>query len=151
VAAYFFDSSGIVKRYAAELGSAWVQSLTAPAAGHEAHLARITGVEVVSALVRHSPPLTPPQLALTLAAFRHDFRTQYQLLEVSPGLVLAAMHLAEKHRLRGYDAVQLAGALELHGHYLARGQIVTFVSADGQLNAAATAEGLAVDDPTTHP
>jgi hypothetical protein len=28
---------------------------------------------------------------------------------------------------------------------------VTFISADQELNAAATAEGLAVDDPTTHP
>ena len=46
------------------------------------------------------------------------------------------------------DAVQLAAVLELNS--LSQGGIV-LVSADKDLNAAATAEGLAMDDPTTRP
>ena len=34
---YFFDSSGLVKRYIAEVGSAWVQSLCAPDAKLHLH------------------------------------------------------------------------------------------------------------------
>jgi hypothetical protein len=52
VAVYFFDSSALVKRYAQETGSAWVEVLTDPQAGHRLYLARITVVEVVAAVAR---------------------------------------------------------------------------------------------------
>ena len=53
----------------------------------------------------------------------------------------------ETYALRGYDAVQLAAALEVWA------QIPTtiLISGDGDLNAAATAEGMPVEDPNTHP
>jgi predicted nucleic acid-binding protein len=62
------------------------------------------------------------------------------------------MILAQTHGLRGYDAVQLAAALRVNSRRLSRrtsGAIL--VSADLELLAAATAEGLAVEDPNTHP
>ncbi len=43
MAAFIFDASGIVKRYLTEIGSAWVQGLTDPAAAHEAFLTRLVG------------------------------------------------------------------------------------------------------------
>jgi uncharacterized protein len=49
--------------------------------------------------------------------------------------------------LRGYDAVQLAAALEIHFQIPS----LTLLSAGVDLNAAAAAEGLSVDDPNTHP
>lgn len=52
MAVYFFDSSALVKRYVQETGSAWVMATTAPQAGHALYIARITAVEVVSALTR---------------------------------------------------------------------------------------------------
>jgi hypothetical protein len=51
VADYLFDSSALVKRYGSEVGTAWVVSLFPPA-GNRIHLARITAVEVVSAIAR---------------------------------------------------------------------------------------------------
>ena len=49
-------------------------------------------------------------------------------------------------------AVQLAVALELHNQRVSAGQsAVTLVSADQELNAAATAEILVVEDPNQHP
>jgi hypothetical protein len=43
--------------------------------------------------------------------------------------------------------VQLAAALEVRTH----APSLTFLSSDAELNAAAQAEGLAVDDPNLHP
>ena len=72
-------------------------------------------------------------------------------MEVTEQLTDSAMTLAERHALRGYDAVQLAAALEVHhARTLMSLSALTFVSADNSLNAAATAEGLVVDNPDTH-
>lgn len=58
---------------------------------------------------------------------------------------------ARKQKLRAYDAVQLAVALDVHRLQEAAGLgPVTLVSSDRDLNIAATAEGLTVDDPMTH-
>ena len=46
------DSSCLVKRYVNEIGSEWVLSITDPVAGNEIYTARITGVEVISAVSR---------------------------------------------------------------------------------------------------
>ena len=70
----------------------------------------------------------------------------------TPALFAEAMLAARKHRLRAYDAVQLAVVLEVHRLQRDAGLgPVTLVSADQDLNTAATAAGLAVDDPNTHP
>ena len=52
VTAYFLDSSALVKRYVAEVGTAWIQAMTVPAARNALLIARITWVEVLSALIR---------------------------------------------------------------------------------------------------
>ncbi len=52
MAAYFFDSSGLVKHYVREPGRAWARNLTRRGAPHPIYLARITPVEVTSAVAR---------------------------------------------------------------------------------------------------
>ena len=154
MAAYFFDSSALVKRYISEIGSAWVMGITAPAAGNSIHLVRITGAEVVSAITRvgRSGGISVAEATNAISDFRHDFANDYRISEVTPALVRQAMALAETHALRGYDAVQLAAALELNTRRLNFGlPAVTLVSADVALNAAAIAEGLTVEDPNSHP
>jgi len=49
---YYLDTSALSKRYVQEIGTAWVRALVAPAAGHTLLTARITMVEVYSALAR---------------------------------------------------------------------------------------------------
>jgi hypothetical protein len=61
--AYFFDSSAIVKRYVAELGSSWVFQLLDPAQGNRIYLARLTGVEVVAGLTRRGQPRPPDRVS----------------------------------------------------------------------------------------
>jgi predicted nucleic acid-binding protein len=154
VPVYFFDSSAMVKRYINEVGTGWVTSLTDPTAGNRIQVARITGVEVVSAITRRARDgsISTNDAAAAIALFRHHLTNRYFVSEVTRRLITDAMRLAENYALRGYDAVQLAAALALNDYWLSlRMPGLTLVSADGALNTAAVAEGLAIDDPNTHP
>jgi predicted nucleic acid-binding protein len=143
--AELFDTSTVVKRYALETGTPWVQTLADSAAGHFLFVARITDVEMTAAIARRRrlSSLTAAQAGQALAAFRQDFAQQYRIVEITISLMQEASRLADSHVLRAYDAVQLAAALEIH----AADSSLTLLSADAELNAAALAEGLAVDDP----
>jgi len=149
VAAYFLDTSTVLKRYVLETGTVWVQALAAPSARHSLFIVRITQAETVAAITRRERggTITPQDAATALADFQLDFARQYRIVEVSAGLVAQAATLARKHAQRGYDAVQLAAVLEIH----ATDPSLTLLSSDADLNAAALAEGLAVDDPNLHP
>lgn len=153
MAAYYFDSSALVKRYVAEVGTAWVTSILDPAVGNLLQVARLTGVELVSAIARRarSGSLSATHATAALTRFRADFKTRFQVVAITAPLVKEAMRLAEFHFLRGYDAVQLAAAVQVHRRCLTLGQTLTLVSADADLNAAASAEGLLVEDPNNHP
>jgi hypothetical protein len=71
--------------------------------------------------------------------------------ELRPGFLPASRFPSSFPRLRAYDAVQMATALDLHKDWTAdRLGTFAFVSADRNLNAAALAEGLTVDDPNSH-
>jgi len=150
VGVYYLDASGLVKRYVAETGTGWVQAITDPVNGHDVFVAKIAGPEAVSAFVRQTPPL--PKLATILANFRFDFHNQYQQLALTDAVIATAMRFVETHRLRGYDSVQLAAAVELHAVREAAGlPPLVFVSADVALHSAAATEGLVVEDPNAHP
>ena len=75
MAAYFFDSSAIVKRYLSEVGSGWVTNIVNLLAGNEVYLARITFVEVISAVTRKSrgSGLSAAGAMKAIADFRRDF------------------------------------------------------------------------------
>jgi predicted nucleic acid-binding protein len=151
---YFVDSSALVKRYVRETGTAWVRRLTHRKTGNSIYLARITAVEVAAAIARRrrGGTITPAKAASTLYRFRTHLTGRYTIIEVTPAHLTDAAKLANAHALRAYDAVQLAVAIEVDRIYQSRGSgPVTLVSADQALNAAATAEGLAVDDPNAHP
>ena len=154
MADYFFDTSALVKRHVNEVGSPWVRSLVHAKASHRVYIARITAVEVFSAITRrqHKGDLSPAQAGAILGHFRRHLIQRYHILELTPSLFTEAMRAARKHRLRAYDAVQLAFALEVHRLHqnVGLGPVI-LVSADQDLNTAATAEGMAVDDPTMHP
>ena len=149
MADYFLDASAVVKRYVQETGTAWIRTLAASATAHFIYLARITEVEVTSALARRrgQPGLSVAQARTALGLFRPDFAQDYRIAEITVPLLQRATLLADTHTLRGYDAVQLAAALEVRLQV----PLLILVSADADLNTAATAEGLPVEDPNTHP
>ena len=154
MAAYFFDSSALMKRYANETGTAWVINIFRPSQANRIYVAQITLAEIISALTRRtrSGRLLPAATAKGIARFRRAFYDPFRKIEITEALVEDAAVLAERHALRGYDAVQLAAALWANLNRMAEGgSSLTLVSADMELNAAAQAEGLAVDNPNNHP
>ncbi len=146
---YFLDTGAIVKRYVLETGTAWVRTLVAPATGNFIYLARITEVEVTSAIARRrgQPGFSPAQASVALGLFGQDLAQDYRIAEITVHLLRQAALLADTHALRGYDAVQLAAALEVRLQVPA----LVLVSGDGDLNTAATAEGLPVENPNAYP
>ncbi len=150
----FFDSSAIVKRYVSEIGSNFVDGLTDLKSGNLVMLSRITRVEVTAAIARRlkNGSITVADAQSALAAFQHDLANNYFTVEITPVLLSVAVSMATKHALRGYDAVQLAAALEENDEVMAFGlPPLTLVSADAELNKAAQVEGLNVENPNNHP
>jgi predicted nucleic acid-binding protein len=153
VADYFLDTSALVKRHVKEPGSAWVRSLTAPRTDHSLYIARITAVELFSAVTRRQRGghLSAAQAGAILGHFKRHLARRYNVLEVTAALLGEAMLLARKQGLRAYDAVQLAVAVEVDrlNRQAGFGPMI-FVSADRELNASAIREGLIVEDPAAY-
>jgi predicted nucleic acid-binding protein len=147
LADYYLDSSAVVKRYVAEAGSAWVRRITGPTSGNTIFISAITEVEVVAALSRRLQVLGTAMAAAACAALRADVGTFFQAIGLTRQVIMRASLLAERHALRGYDAVQLAAALEVNDTFVSGGLApITLVSVDVELNAAAQLEGISVLD-----
>ncbi len=153
MAGYYLDTSALVKHYARERGTVWARTLTDPAQGHALYTVRLTGAEMVAALSRkvRTGALSAADAAHAIHAFRQDWHAWSRVLSVRPALIDRAMDLAERHGLRGYDAVHLAAALAAAAARR-RSSLsdLTFVSADTNQRQAAAAEGLLVEDPNAH-
>lgn len=150
---YYFDSSALVKRYVTEAGTAWVNNLCAPSTDHVLYTVRISGAEIIAALFlrARTGSLAMSDVQAVAVRFKLDFRQRYQIVEVTEPLVNSAMVLAEKHGLRGYDAIQLAAAVELQAVRASVAlSVITLVSADDKLNMAAVTESLLVENPNDH-
>lgn len=134
----YLDSSALVKRYVAEVGSEEVNALIAVASA--TGTAVISHAEVSSALAKAARMrlLSLEEAASALQVFNAEWESliRLQLTEV---LVSRAASLAWEHGLRGYDAVHLAAALFWQDML---GDPVTLASYDRQLWEAAKVTGL---------
>ncbi len=152
---FYLDTSAVVKRYLPERGTAWVRGMSDPASGNTITLGEVTLVEVAAALAaRHRAPGGISRRARdnTLALFLQHFANEYEVTAISRPILDRAVELTQRHRLRGYDAVQLATGLAVNEVLVAAGLPgLTFVAADADLVAAARVEGLVADDPNFHP
>ena len=103
----------------------------------------IAFVEVRSGLARARFKDNPARLdgdgySKVLADFQTDWRTYFRI-RMSDRLIRQAADLAEKHRLRAYDAIHLASALAVRERVPDRILVSTW---DRELADAARAEGL---------
>lgn len=151
---YFCDTSAIVKRYVLEKGSGYINDLTDPQNGNLLLLSRITTVEFAAAIARRlkGNNIAKADSDDALYAFNRDFANKYVSFDVTNALLSVAADLATNHALRAYDAVQLAAALKANAEAIQFGlPPIVLISADGELNTAAIAEGLNVENPNDHP
>lgn len=154
MAYYYADSSMLVRRHAAEMGTLWVQTLTNPAANNSIITSQISTVGVLSAFQRkhREGGLTAIQVTQLTTDFLAVCTNEYDLVDVTAAILGKARTLVQQHPLRAYDAVQLASASLANTSLQAAGvEPLLFLAGDRQLLNAALAEGFAVDSPNLHP
>ena len=132
----YLDTSALVKLYVAEAGTEAVA--TAVERAQAWVTVRVTYAEARAAFAQHSRARGIAAGALRRVVRQLDEEWgHYSIVEVTDALVRRAGVLAERHRLRGYDAVQLSAAVDLR---VAGASDVAFASFDVRLNQAARRE-----------
>ena len=153
MATYFLDTSALIKRYIFEQGQAWILSLCNPAQGHNLYISQVALVEVVAAICRRAreQSISMAERDRLITVFRQDGKESYNIWLVDTDLYNLAGDLCRSHRLRAYDAVQLAGVLALRQYTLAnQAPEPIFVCADAGLLDIASVEGLQVENPSNY-
>ncbi len=150
---YYADSSALVKRHIPESGSAWIEQEFDAASGNRVITAKLTFVEVLSAMNRRQRETSIS--AAEYAKFSSDFlafvQNDYRIFELTDAVLLETQRLLETHPLRAGDAIQLASALLANaGLQSANLPGLIFLASDARLLTAANSEGLQTDDPQNH-
>jgi hypothetical protein len=151
----FFDTSALVKRYLVESGSAWVMRQMDPALGNTIIICEVTRVEAAAAIAARQRASGGISLADRDSAvdllLQHCDR-DYRNVRITPMILSRAVTLTQQHRLRGYDAVQLATALSVGDQYRAAGlPDLVLAATDDDLIVAARAEGFVAENPNQYP
>lgn len=148
---YFLDASAVVKRYLTEAGSEYIARLVDPSSANTIILAEISRVEVAAAIAarqRAGSQLTIKERDEAVALMLRHCDREYRMVPLTANVLGRAVELTQNHRLRGYDAVQLATALVTNGSLRGAGlQELVFVSADDDLMRATAAERLSSANP----
>jgi uncharacterized protein len=152
--AYFLDTSALIKRYIDEQGHQWVRALYITNPKHTLVISQITLAECVATLCRkareQSISLTERDAFIDLF-YRHRQRV-YQMVPVTNAVCVQAGTLCKAHRLRTYDAIQLASAILYRQQAIIEQKTLpTFTSADTQLIIVAQAEGFITESPLSYP
>jgi predicted nucleic acid-binding protein len=154
VAVVFVDTSALVKRYVLEAGTGWMRSFADPASANVLYVLNVSLVELTSAVTRRARAgdISAVDAALIVAQAGQHFGQGYAVVRLNDRDLALAAAVAGAHSLRAYDAIQLGAALELNASRLFVGlPPLVFISADQELKTAASAEGLAVENPNQFP
>jgi predicted nucleic acid-binding protein len=153
----YVDSSALIKHYIREAGSdALNAKLNDPSLHQPGVFISVLGyAEILATFARRlrENARLKRQTELLQKQFRDDWAFELTRVELGVGVLLFIPGLVGKYPLKGSDAIHLASALSLRdalrlGKEFGQGnRSMTFVSADKQLNRAASAEGLEVFNP----
>jgi hypothetical protein len=143
---YYLDTSALVKLYVREPGTEQMLQLAGRASGNTLAILSLARVEFRSALRRRERAGDVPHQAVdkALARVEGHLQNRYLVQPVTDAVIEQAMALLDRHPLRAYDAVQLAGCLSLQSRVE---QGPSFVCTDQDLLAAASKEGLSIFNP----
>ena len=144
----YLDTSALIKRYIEEEGTEGILELTEDSAAVQVIILDITPLEARSALRRRQREgdISEADASGISNQIETDVSSSFLVQPSTSAVIEDGARLIDRHALRAYDALQLAGCL------VTREQVpgpLTFVCADVRLCAAATQEGLAVLDPTS--
>ena len=145
----YFDASALVKRYAAEDGTALVNEIFRRFLPNQLTCATIGVLEIVSVLVRkHNDGRLPTRLfdqamlELTQEIIENE---AFVVTAVEDSLIVAALALIGRHNLNATDAIILRSCLDFQAGL--SGDPVILCTSDKRLGRAAQQEGLVVFDP----
>jgi predicted nucleic acid-binding protein len=143
---YYLDTSALVKLYVREPGTQQMIQLASPLSGHTLAILALARVEFRAAVRQRerTGDVSHDAAETLIARMENHLQSLYLLQPVTEAVVEEAAALLDRHPLRAYDAVQLAGCLSLRSRLSER---PSFVCSDRQLLRAADHEGLTVLDP----
>ncbi|HXP88033.1 MAG TPA: type II toxin-antitoxin system VapC family toxin [Bryobacteraceae bacterium] len=148
MAAYFLDTSALVKLYIREVGTGKMVRLATRSDEPRLIILSLSRVELHAAILRRfrSGELSTENLQTALASFNQHLSSVFVVQPVTEPLLERAVAVIDAQQLRAYDAIQLAACLTQA--LPDTGGFATFVSADRKLLEAAKAEGLSTLDPS---
>ena len=146
MASVYLDTSALIKRYIEEEGTAQVIALTKGGASVQVIILDVALLESRSAVRRREREgdISDSDADRILKQIEEDASSSFLLQPSTSAVMEEAARLIDRHPLRAYDALQLAGCL------VARRGVtgpLTFVCADMRLCDAATLEALTVLNP----
>lgn len=145
----YFDASALVKRYAAEDGTALVNEIFHRFPLNQLTCATIGVLEIVSVLVRkHNDGRLPSQLfEQAMLELKQEIieNEDFGITAIDNTLIITALALIGQHNLNATDAIILKSCLDFQTG-LSDGQVILCTS-DKRLGRAAQEEGLLVFDP----
>lgn len=136
---WFIDSSALVKRYIAETGSPFVRRLFLK--GKRSHVfivSALTYVELIAAFARRKP--VQPQSVVQQFVLEWPGMTR---IPIDHDILARGAELAQLHRLRAADAIQLASALRVSADF----PNLRLLTADAEMILAGQTESLVVENP----
>ena len=146
MASVYLDTSALLKLYIAEEGTDRVIEAAEGVADGRIAILVLTPLEARSAIRRREREgdISSADADLALEKIEGDCSTLFLTQPLSSPVMEEAARLIDRHPLRAYDALQLAGCLVVRE---AMPEPVTFVCADARLCEAAANEGLTTLDP----
>lgn len=147
MALYYLETSALVKLYVQEPGTDVLVRLASRTANHQFAVNALSQVELRSAIRKRERmrDIDAQTASSVLARFERHLQSKYVCQIVTDVVLDAASALIDRHALRAYDSVQLAGCLALRQSSAFTPP--TFVCADKDLLEAAASEGLQVLNP----
>ena len=148
---FYWDSSALVKRYAPETGTAFVNSIFSNVPLNRMMCLAVSTGEMISIFVRKRNDGTIPQDDFSQALL--DFRSEvldsddFQVVSVDDVLVLESHSLIEQHNLNATDAAILRSALDIAEELCQEDDRLILVTADHRLLRSAENEGLEALNP----
>jgi len=148
LASYYLETSALVKLYVNEPGTDKMIRLAQTCGPRKMTVLALSRVEFRAA-IRRRERLGDIEVGLgdaLRARFDSHWELQFLIQPVTEMVLADAALLIDRHPLRAYDAVQLAGCLVFRTR--TGPEPVVFVCADHDLLGAAANEGVTVLDPT---
>lgn len=147
---YYLDTSVLVKLYVREPGTEQMIRLASPGQGHLLAVLSLARVEFRSAIRQRqrAGDVSPEAADGLILTMENHFQGMFLVQLVNEEVIEQAAALLDRHPLRAYDAIQLAGCLALGSRMTER---PSFVCSDHRLLHAAEGEGFTALDPTAEP